>query len=94
MCRELHLSQRERRGAIAMDDLRDRRYKVSFPPPQIYLLGNVTFLLPYQTNLSSPTNKKHNNLTQNKIHHPPKDASTSYHNSLKRLTITRLSDLP
>lgn len=94
MHRELHLSQRKRRGAIAMDDLRNRRYKASLPPPQMYLLDSVTFLLPRQTNLFSPTNRKHNKLTQNKIHHPPKATSTSYHNSLKRLTITRPSDLP
>ncbi len=78
-----------------MDDLRNRRYKASLPPPQMYLLGSVTFLLPCQTNLSSPpTNRKHNKLTQNKIHHPSKATPTSYHNSLKRLTITRPSDLP
>ena len=77
-----------------MDDLRNRRYKASLPPPQMYLLDSVTFLLPRQTNLFSPTNRKHNKLIQNKIHHPPKATSTSYHNSLKRLTITRPSDLP
>ena len=37
-----------------MDDLRNRRYKASLPPPQMYLLGSVTFLLARQTNLSSP----------------------------------------
>ena len=40
-----------------MDDLRNRRYKASLPPPQMYLLGSDTFLLPYQTNLSSPQTK-------------------------------------
>ena len=77
-----------------MDDLRNRRYKASLPPPQMYLLGSVTFLHPYQSNLSSPTNKKHNKLTQNKICHSPKATSTSYHNSLKRLTITLRDELP